>query len=253
MPVSRICLVCQSPFSTLSYEVKKGWGKYCSKACANKAQTTRVSRICLACQTPFEKGMYAIRNGGGKYCSIPCSIHHRTTMPCIVTRFWSHVRKTDDCWLWCGPKNAYGYGTFNISANPVRAHRFAYELTYGLILPGLLCCHHCDVRLCVRPEHLFLGTNGDNLRDMSSKGRSGAHVHPETLARGDRNGSRMHPERYPRGEQHISAKLTDAQVIEIRRLYTQTQTTYHLLALRYGVSLTLIAKIVRREVWKHLL
>ena len=67
-------------------------------------------------------------------------------MPTLMSsaeRFWSHVLKTDTCWLWQGSRGSTGYGTFGLSATQtVKAHRFAYELTYGLILPRLFCCHH---------------------------------------------------------------------------------------------------------------
>lgn len=92
-----------------------------------------------------------------------------------VTRFWSKVEKTDSCWLWTGMRWTNGYGRFpNGGGQEMRAHRFAWELTYGPIPLGLFACHRCDVKLCVRPEHLFLGTHADNMADMMAKGR---HAH----------------------------------------------------------------------------
>jgi hypothetical protein len=91
-------------------------------------------------------------------------------------RFWPRVNKTDDCWLWTGRVNKKGYGVFDRREAGERrsyarlAHRIAWELTHGPIL-NLSVLHRCDNPPCVRPDHLFLGTNDDNMKDASSKGR----------------------------------------------------------------------------------
>ena len=87
--------------------------------------------------------------------------------------FWSRVDKSGDCWIWTGATRD-GYGVIRRRLAPDSgAHRVAWELTIGPIGPGLNVCHHCDVPLCVRPDHLFLGTQSDNLQDASRKGRLG--------------------------------------------------------------------------------
>jgi hypothetical protein len=79
------------------------------------------------------------------------------------------------CWLWIGSKTRAGYGGFLRTIEGKNkyfyAHRFIYEIANGPIVNGLFCCHHCDVRNCVNPEHIFLGTTQDNTRDMMAKGR----------------------------------------------------------------------------------
>ncbi len=88
-------------------------------------------------------------------------------------RFWTKVAKGDNCWLWMQGKSA-GYGRFNLWRGPshsVLAHRYAWELTYGPIPDDLPVLHRCDNPPCVRPDHLFLGTQADNLRDMHTKNR----------------------------------------------------------------------------------
>lgn len=86
-------------------------------------------------------------------------------------RFWSKVLKTDTCWLWRAALFSTGYGQFQLDGRPHLAHRVAWSLTEGPIPDGMRCLHHCDVRRCVRPDHLFLGTDSDNMQDMVSKGR----------------------------------------------------------------------------------
>lgn len=98
-----------------------------------------------------------------------------------IRLFMRHVRKTDGCWLWTGktkkPRNpergraGFGYGLLERNRREIRAHRFSYELFVEPIPAGLLVLHECDNPPCVRPDHLFVGTNGDNARDAVAKGR----------------------------------------------------------------------------------
>lgn len=87
-------------------------------------------------------------------------------------RFWARVLPVESgCWEWQGYRDEYGYGRFDES----KAHRFSYALTVGSP-EGFLVLHRCDNPACVRPDHLFLGTQLDNMRDMISKGRQ-THPH----------------------------------------------------------------------------
>lgn len=92
----------------------------------------------------------------------------------LDTRFWSKVQITDgdSCWEWTAAQFADGYGSFRLDGTHVLAHRMAFRLHYGYPIPdGLFVCHHCDNRLCCRPDHWFLGTPQDNMSDMKAKGR----------------------------------------------------------------------------------
>ena len=107
-------------------------------------------------------------------------------MKTIDDRFWEKVRKTRGCWYWTASTDPLGYGFFHVSGRKkVRAHRVAWELTNGPIPQGMLVCHTCDHPSCVRPDHLFLGTNDDNLKDMARKGRArNAHMGQTHCKRG---------------------------------------------------------------------
>jgi len=109
----------------------------------------------------------------------------------------------------------------------VRVHRYAYELEVGPIPAGLSVLHHCDVRNCLNPAHLFLGTQGDNVRDAAMKGR------------------------YPRGEQHPWARLTVDDVRYIRAAYADTDCRLKDLAERFGITESAAARIVKRRRWSH--
>lgn len=91
--------------------------------------------------------------------------------PTVEQRFWSKVQKTDGCWLWMG-RTAGGYGRFDKPGRvSIAAHKWLWVELYGDVPDGLELCHRCDVRNCVKPGHLFLGTRADNMQDMIAKGR----------------------------------------------------------------------------------
>ena len=133
------------------------------------------------------------------------------------------------CRLWTAATSSTGYGaTSKKTANGTvmaKAHRLAYELAYGPIPDNQLVCHSCDVRLCIEPTHLFLGTHGDNSADMVRKGRSCA------------------------GDRHYAAKITMNQAEEIRTICSARTITQRAIAAHYGISRQAVGLIVNGKTW----
>lgn len=146
-------------------------------------------------------------------------------------RFWEKVdrRGPDECWNWLGSKNGKGYGSFYANGKMNKAHVISYEMNVGPIHDGLFVCHKCDNPPCVNPNHLFLGTNQDNIKDMFAKGRFPDH----------------------KGENHPGAKLTEHDVLEIRRL-RESGYSMNKLAKMFSVDVTNINLIVKRRHWVHI-
>lgn len=205
-----------------------------------------------------------------------------------IARFWSKVDKNGPtqphmetpCWVWTAGKDSSGYGMFWAGGKDHRVHRLVWTLSNGPIphdgsAHGICACHRCDRRNCVRVDHLFLGTQADNVADKTAKGRNnvprgdshgfrlnpgcaargdrhGSKLHPERIARGDRHGSHTKPERVARGEVNGSAKLAASQVIEIRAIYAAGGISLKQLAAQFGVSFSTISRIIHHKVWNHI-
>ena len=171
------------------------------------------------------------------------------------TRFWAKVDQPEEgCWLWQSTMFSQGYGCFKAAGKMCKAHRIAYTYAKGPIPDGLVVCHACDNKRCVRPDHLFLGTTRDNVLDAKRKGRlasgdrNGARLHPEKMTRGDKHWSHLHPELH-QGEMNGRARLTREQVETIRTRYAAGGVSQFALADEYHVAQTTISAVLRRETW----
>lgn len=174
---------------------------------------------------------------GRIYCSIRCKLGLN-----IASAFFRNVKKSDGCWSWLGTKHD-GYGVLCYLGKRVRAHRLSWEIHNNEKIPeGLLVCHKCDNPECSNPDHLFVGTQQDNIDDMRAKNRG---------AFGLRNGKTTKPEFTPRGENHGRSKLTTSQVIEIRNLYIPRVVSSIKLAKRFGVTKQSVLSILKKENWAH--
>lgn len=148
----------------------------------------------------------------------------------LEERFWQFVEKSKTgCWYWLGSTNAHGYGQIKENGTTQRAHRLSWQIHFGSIPEGMLVCHSCDVRRCVAPAHLFLGSVQDNMSDMTNKGRRSAQ----------------------RGEEAHKAKLTQEQANEIRRRHTDEQLSSRKLAKIYGIHFTNILRIIQGKSYKN--
>lgn len=165
--------------------------------------------------------------------------------PKIMRHFWSKVDTSGDCWTWQRYRCRKGYGIVRIEGQLQKAHRVAWMMTRGPIPDGMQICHHCDNPPCVRPDHLFLGSQSDNSKDMGSKGRHWLQKQPE------RSLFVRQPTIKPRGTQNRHAKLTDEQVREIRKVHTEKRVSRRQIARMFNVSETTVRRVVNRELWKH--
>lgn len=196
------------------------------------AISREVECACKQCGRPFNAFLSSIKRGGGKFCSLNC-VQKNKTQP-IEFRFWRKVAVSgEQCWLWQGRINAHGYGVIDKSGGtknggkPLLAHRVSWELTNGEITDKLFVCHSCDVRACVNPSHLFLGSNQDNVDDMVGKCRQ------------------------KRGENDANAILTARKVSQIRQDFAMGKPQTEIAAI-FSVSKITVFDIVHRKTWKHI-
>jgi hypothetical protein len=195
-----------------------------------------IPRICEQCGASFGVDSCVVRKGYGRFCSHSCARRGQTQTPALE-RFWRSVDKSPSgCWLWTATKTTFGYGVFWADGRLHKAHRWSYELLRGPIPKGLHALHHCDTPACVNPEHLFLGTQADNVADMRAKGR----------------GFDIPPEKAPHGERNGHARLTAELVLAIRAACAGDDL-HREIAARFGVSAGQVSHIARGGSWRHLL
>jgi hypothetical protein len=147
----------------------------------------------------------------------------------VPEKLWEKikVKSKDECWEWVGSLYPGGYGIIKINCKNYRTHRLAYELTYGPILNNLHVLHKCDNKKCCNPNHLFLGTHKDNMKDRDLKGRNGDI----------------------KGMKNPNHKLTIEQIYEIKRLYNSKKYTQRELGKLFGTHYNNIWKIINNKSW----
>ena len=147
-----------------------------------------------------------------------------------LARFWDKVsfgEHPNSCWTWSRALSR-GYGKFSFHGRTVRAHRWIYVRTFGVLPAGQAVRHLCDRPACVRLDHLIAGTQSENMHDMKVRGRASC------------------------GERHWSAKVSNAEVLEIRRLYAEGGSTQAALGSLYKISQSQVSRIVNRTKWARI-
>lgn len=168
----------------------------------------------------------------GSLCGKASSLGLKRSKPSSDIRFWKYVDKNGPlaeslgtkCWNWTGGKNWQGYGNYSLNKTSIGTHRFSWILHFGQPnedKPHVL--HRCDNPPCVNPDHLFVGTNADNIRDRNSKGRM----------------------RWVRGEEHPKSKLKNSDIPKIKALRESGGYGVREIALMFNVSHSLISCITR--------
>ena len=153
----------------------------------------------------------------------------------IVKRFLSNISIAGNgCWDWSARRSQHGYGWFYYNKKQRIASRVSWELHHGEIPKEMCVCHKCDNPACVNPDHLFLGTHQENMRDRDRKGRNKCGSLP-----------------IARGEQHSFSKLKDEDVREIRNLYSQGMLQREI-GKRFGIVRQNVSKILLGQRWKHI-
>lgn len=149
-------------------------------------------------------------------------------MKTTYERFIEKIKIVDECWEWISSSDGR-YGFFKFENLNYRSHRMSWMLHFGEIPQGMLICHKCDNMICVNPDHLFLGTQKDNVRDCIKK-------------------SRMNR---PTGEKNNLSRFKESDIHEIRNLYLEGISS-HEIAEKYSTSPSEICDILRCKIWKHL-
>lgn len=150
-----------------------------------------------------------------------------------IKHFWDRVQKTEYCWEWSGCKYSDGYGQIKIGGKKSRTHRVSWILHFNTLPSNLHVLHKCDNPICVNPDHLFLGTQGDNMDDKTRKGRaSGGSLKGETNKGG--------------------GKLSSDEVQEIRRRYDRGKVKQSDLAIQFQISQVMVSRIILGKSWTHI-
>ena len=236
-------------------------------------------RFCLATKPTTRRSLF-----------MPKGICERKLTP-VEDRFWDKVNKNGpipkhrpelgSCWIWIGRRESQGYGTINSGDKRLKAHRVAWFIKHGKMPEGELM-HHCDNPPCVRYGHLKDGTHTDNMRDSASKGRNGSSKkthcpkgHPyegdnliinyrgrrvckscsriASLNSYRRKNNKPSFEECDKLPKWIPAKLSESQVLEIRRVMdSKNHPSAPSLCVRFGVTSGTLYHIRDRRTWKHL-
>ena len=220
------CQTCEKEFKVSWNVIAKGSGKYCSRACRKRSNS-----ICQTCGEEFYCPPSSIKKSknGGRFCSRECYQRPRRERT-LQERFWDEMKSVPridgQCWIWPG-YTSHEYGTIQKIEGRINksigAHRVSFEIFHGSSNPDLNVLHHCDNPPCVNPEHLYQGTDKDNMRDMIVRDRINI----------------------------ITRKLSHSDVYAIRSLISQGISRTQI-AKAYHITVGHVSAIKTGKVWSHL-
>lgn len=145
----------------------------------------------------------------------------------LEVRMSNYLVDENGCWMWQGKTKTGDYGTLSINHKTTMVHRLSYEMHKGEIPEGLMVCHKCNVKLCINPDHLYVGTHNDNMRDMADSDVMKGEANPKSI-------------------------LTQSQVVEIKQMIKDRKVVYRKIAETYGVSRQAIKDIASGRTWSWL-
>jgi len=199
----------------------------------------------------MHRNLSGLGKGWQQECCVCKKMFHSVSNKQVVCsadcRFELYKVEKQGCWGWSGPKLKLGYGVLSLNTvigekAVTSAHRFSYSKYKGVIPDGLCVMHICDNPSCINPNHLVLGTRGDNNTDRSVKGRSGTKHYSDA--------ERKRYSGMTAGEKNPMAKLTEVQAIKIK--YEHKDLSSRVLAELYNISLSLVKNIRSNNAWKHI-
>jgi|SRR5208282_382127 len=200
----------------------------------------RKTTACNYCSKIFNFDERPSRPSRTKYCSIACQRKGRSIFK------WSNlsedeillklteefnkktVKNEKACWDWSGSLKV-GYGVMKCKKRFIKTHRFSWKINFGPIPEGMYVCHKCDNRKCNNPEHLFLGTHEDNMKDMINKNRQRGAV----------------------GESNAKAIINKEKALEIKKMLSNGMTTIQI-AKDLNISRAIVFGIKHKKNWSHI-
>lgn len=226
---SNICKNCNIKFERNRKRI------FCSRICHYKCKykCSKLIKKCLQCNIEF-KFYKLLYKKDPNFCSLICKkMWHKTPENKIEQLKKALDRNTiknqEECWGWKGTVSPNGYGRIWFAGKVINASRASWFVHYGLIYNKKLCVlHKCDNPICSKPDHLFLGTNKDNTRDMIKKGRK----------------------RGPKGIEVHTAKLNEEKVKQIKELLKQKMSLKYICE-KFEISMTSVIYINQNKIWKH--